>query len=142
KCRRRRRQCARAWVWHWRRAYARRIELYLGAWPRRRSFMRGTGGASHVHAVVSYCRGLRYVAIFDVAQNRFTISLFGVAIAAAIGVTHDQPFAGVDGGAGLGVRLGAVHEEDGNRRARFAAGETLRGMLLPVGDERQPHYLG
>src|SRR5262245_45971365 len=118
------------------------MELYSGAWPLRRSFTRGTGGASHVHAVVSYCRGLRHVAVPDVAPDRFTIALFRIAVAAAAGVPHDQPFAGLDDGAGLGVRLAAVREVDGDRRARLAAGKTLRGMLLPVGDERQPHYLG
>src|SRR5262245_50405107 len=102
----------------------------------------GTGGASHVHAVVSYRRDLRHVAVPDVAPDRFTIALFGIVVAAATAVPHGQPFAGLDDGAGLGVRPGAVREVDGDRRARLAAGEGLRGMLLPVGDERQPHYLG
>src|SRR5262249_4803370 len=118
------------------------MELYLGACPRRRSFTRGTGGASYVHAVVSFRRGHRHVAVLDVAPDRFTIALFGIAVAAAAGVPHDQPVAGLDGGAGLGVRPGAVREVDGDRRARLAAGDALGGMLLPVGDERQPHYLG
>src|SRR5262249_47690251 len=102
----------------------------------------GTGGASHVHAVVSFRRGHRHVAVPDVAPDRFTIALFGIAVATAARVPHDQPIAGLDGGAGLGMRLSAVREVDRDRGARLTAGEALRGMLLPVGDERQPHYRG